>query len=104
MSLARLWRDQGKVQQARELPVCGWLTEGFDTSRSEGGGGAARRVGAVTTIGSIRLRHEPILQDQRHRVNTLALRDHSVFNGTFLLRFTQHAGTSLGGVPCGVQN
>ena len=33
MSLARFWRDQGKVQQARELlaPVYGWFTEGFDT-------------------------------------------------------------------------
>ena len=33
MSLARLWRDQGKVQQARDLlaPVYGWFTEGFDT-------------------------------------------------------------------------
>jgi predicted ATPase len=33
MSLARLWRDQGKVHQARELlaPVYGWFTEGFDT-------------------------------------------------------------------------
>ena len=33
MSLARLWRDQGKVQQARELlaPVYGWFTQGFDT-------------------------------------------------------------------------
>jgi predicted ATPase len=33
MSLARLWRDQGKVQQARELlaPVYGWFTEGFET-------------------------------------------------------------------------
>ena len=32
-SLARLWRDQGKLQQARELlaPVYGWFTEGFDT-------------------------------------------------------------------------
>jgi predicted ATPase len=32
-SLARLWRRQGKVQQARELlaPVYGWFTEGFDT-------------------------------------------------------------------------
>ena len=32
-SLARLWRDQGKVQQARDLlaPVYGWFTEGFDT-------------------------------------------------------------------------
>jgi len=30
---ARLWRDQGKVQQAREMlaPVYGWFTEGFDT-------------------------------------------------------------------------
>jgi predicted ATPase len=33
MSLARLWRSQGKVHQARELlaPVYGWFTEGFDT-------------------------------------------------------------------------
>jgi predicted ATPase len=33
MSMARLWRDQGKAQQARDLlaPVYGWFTEGFDT-------------------------------------------------------------------------
>jgi predicted ATPase len=33
MRMARLWRDQGKVRQARELlaPVYGWFTEGFDT-------------------------------------------------------------------------
>jgi len=33
MSMARLWRDQGKRRQARELlaPVYGWFTEGFDT-------------------------------------------------------------------------
>ena len=33
MSMARLWRDQGKRQQARNLlaPVYGWFTEGFDT-------------------------------------------------------------------------
>jgi predicted ATPase len=33
MSMARLWRDQGKPQQALELlaPVYGWFTEGFDT-------------------------------------------------------------------------
>ena len=31
--LARLWRDQGKRDEARELlaPVYGWFTEGFDT-------------------------------------------------------------------------
>jgi predicted ATPase len=33
MSMARIWRDQGKRQQARDLlaPVYGWFTEGFDT-------------------------------------------------------------------------
>ena len=33
MSLARLRRGQGKVQQARELlaPIYAWFTEGFDT-------------------------------------------------------------------------
>jgi predicted ATPase len=32
-SLARIWRDQGKRNEARELlaPVYGWFTEGFDT-------------------------------------------------------------------------
>jgi predicted ATPase len=31
--MARLWRDQGKRDEARELlaPVYGWFTEGFDT-------------------------------------------------------------------------
>ena len=33
MSLARLWRDQGKPDAARDLlaPVYGWFTEGFNT-------------------------------------------------------------------------
>jgi predicted ATPase len=33
MSMARLWRDQGKREQARDLlaPVYGWFTAGFDT-------------------------------------------------------------------------
>jgi predicted ATPase len=33
MSMARLWRNQGKLDEARELlvPVYGWFTEGFDT-------------------------------------------------------------------------
>jgi len=33
VSTARLWRDQGKKRQARELlaPVYGWFTEEFDT-------------------------------------------------------------------------
>ena len=33
MSMARLWRDQGKRDEANDLlaPVYGWFTEGFDT-------------------------------------------------------------------------
>jgi predicted ATPase len=33
MSMARLWREQGKREEALDLlaPVYGWFTEGFDT-------------------------------------------------------------------------
>ena len=33
MSMALLWRDQGKLDEACELlaPVYGWFTEGFET-------------------------------------------------------------------------
>jgi predicted ATPase len=33
-SLARLWRDQGKRTEARDLlaPIYGWFTEGFNTA------------------------------------------------------------------------
>jgi predicted ATPase len=33
MSVARLWGEQGKRQQAHELvaPIFGWFTEGFNT-------------------------------------------------------------------------
>jgi len=33
MSMARIWRDQGRRQQARDLlaPLYAWFTEGFDT-------------------------------------------------------------------------
>ena len=33
ISLARLWRDQGKRDEAHDLlaPIYGWFTEGFDT-------------------------------------------------------------------------
>jgi predicted ATPase len=41
VSMARLWRDQGKVSEARELlaPVYGWFTEGFDTRDLKGAKG-----------------------------------------------------------------
>jgi predicted ATPase len=47
MSIARLWRDQGKRQQAHDLlaPVYGWFTEGFDTlDLKEANTTAGRRV------------------------------------------------------------
>jgi predicted ATPase len=33
MSMARLWSDQGKRDDARDIlaPICGWFTEGFAT-------------------------------------------------------------------------
>jgi predicted ATPase len=33
LGLARLWKDQGKGVEARELlaPIYGWFNEGFDT-------------------------------------------------------------------------
>ena len=33
-SLARLWRDQRRRNEAHDLlaPICGWFTEGFDTA------------------------------------------------------------------------
>ena len=51
MSMARLWRDQGKRDEARDLlaPVYGWFTEGFRHARSERGQGVARRVARLTT-------------------------------------------------------
>jgi hypothetical protein len=37
-SLARLWWDQGKRTEARDLlaPIYGWFTEGFDTPVLQG--------------------------------------------------------------------
>jgi len=34
MSLSRLWRQQGKRQEAHEMlsEIYGWFTEGFDTA------------------------------------------------------------------------
>jgi hypothetical protein len=44
--LARLWRDRGKSQQARDLlaPVYGWFTEGFDTLDLKEAALAARKL------------------------------------------------------------
>ena len=55
MSMARLWRDQGKQEEARELlaPVYGWFTEGFDTPDLKRGQSAARRIGSIKLKGGV---------------------------------------------------
>ena len=49
MSMARLWRDQGKRDEARDLlaPVYGWFTEGFDTLDLKEAKALLRRVGGM---------------------------------------------------------
>jgi predicted ATPase len=51
MSLARLWREQGKVQQARELlaPVYRSFTEGFDTRDLKEAKASQRKIFPKTT-------------------------------------------------------
>jgi predicted ATPase len=46
ISLARLWRDQGRRAEARDLlaPVHSWFTEGFGTPDLKDAKGAARRT------------------------------------------------------------
>ena len=46
MSMARLWRDQGKRNEARELlaPVYGWFTEVLDTRSTTGRVTAGRPI------------------------------------------------------------
>ena len=50
MSLARLRRDQGKPQRARELlaPVYDWFNEGFDRRDLKEAEGLAGGVGLVS--------------------------------------------------------
>ena len=46
-SLARLWQQQGRKEEARELlaPVYDWFTEGFDTRDLKEGEGVAGGIG-----------------------------------------------------------
>jgi hypothetical protein len=53
--MAWLWRNQGKVQQARELlaPVYGWFTEGFDTRDLKEGA-----IGSTVSLKTALFRHQ----------------------------------------------
>jgi len=48
MSLARLWREQGRRKEASDLlvPVYNWFTEGFDTSDLKDARALLRRLAA----------------------------------------------------------
>ena len=60
-SLARLWQQQGKRQEAHDLlaPVYEWFTEGFDTADLQGCEGV---VGRISVTGSTFA-----LQDECHQ-------------------------------------
>jgi predicted ATPase len=47
-SLARLWQQQGKRQEAHDLlaPVYGWFTEGFDTADLQDANALLNELGA----------------------------------------------------------
>jgi predicted ATPase len=53
MSMARLWRDQAKRDEARGLlePVYGWFTEGFDTPDLKGAKALLGELAAEGTYG-----------------------------------------------------
>jgi predicted ATPase len=55
-SLARIWCDQGKRNEARELlaPVYGWFTEGFDTRDLEKAKTLLDENEAIEMIGEFR--------------------------------------------------
>ena len=97
MSLARLSRHQGEMQQARELlaPVYGWFTEGFDTRDLK------EAKALLEEFGDLRQgpRHEHISSDQRRPI---ALRDDAAFICIFLC--IARCEGAFGGVPCGVQD
>ncbi len=51
-SLARLWRDQGKRDEARGLlaPIYGWFSEGFDTLDLREGRALLEELGVWTNV------------------------------------------------------
>jgi hypothetical protein len=57
MSMVRLWRDQGKRRDARDLlaPIYGWFTEGFDTLDLKEAKGAAGSTHSVTAKSELEL-------------------------------------------------
>jgi predicted ATPase len=55
-NMARLWRDQGKPTEGRDLlaPIYGWFTEGFDTFDLKEAKALLDELAAASVAGSIR--------------------------------------------------
>ena len=106
MSMARLWRDQGKVAASARTVGSGLrvVYGGVRHARSEGGEGIARRVGGVrpaTQVHWSAREHRP--KDQRPRL-TPWLCATTVPLFAFSCVSLESPAASLGGLPRGVQN
>jgi len=58
-SLARLWRQQGRHTEARDLlaPIYGWFTEGFDTADLQEAKALLEALGDSTSEHNTSLKH-----------------------------------------------
>ena len=66
-SLARLWRDQGKRDPARDLlaPVYGWFTEGFDATSHVSAVEVGTPNGRFPPIRDVRGNRRQVVSDRR---------------------------------------
>jgi hypothetical protein len=107
MSMARLWRDQGKPDEARELlaPVYGWFTEGFDTLDLQGRSGTPGSAGEQPghfVLGQVLA--NPMLGDLRRAYAAKGIKSDYVFvnergepfGRMGIARKIEHAGEAAG--------
>ena len=100
MSMARLWRDQGKPQQARELlaPVYAWFTEGFDTLDLKEAKALLEEL--ASSVGTAWSQDSALAQGLRNRM-TNWLRRNRVFLTTHLGRRFGSGAVLFGSGPAG---
>jgi predicted ATPase len=76
-SLARLWCDQGRRAEARDLlaPVYGWFTEGFDTPDLKDAEGLLDELNSVReNVGGSHRKPKPADAPRRARSTSIARR------------------------------
>ena len=99
MSMARLWRDQGKRQQARESSRSGlWLVHRrFRHARSEGGQDAARRAARLINASKTpAFQTDAFEQARRPHSRPSAARPHAGGGRKFTSQVAEIATTSVG--------